>query len=278
MPDKPDTAFTHSHEVRDDGSIAFSCSSDTDRWPWLTLDPHHPVLVQTINFWASIETAHTRGTIDPNKWSALTEMEWTCGPPGGGRPVRGVTAKPDDDNSLDYGLSFFDADDALVHRMTGTGVVFQTRDFEAWRDKTRSKLGIPPTSEDFQFAAAEAVDVASRDWSFLSPLIGEEPLSVNGLITEANGFPPSHPYLSGSGDHVNSTHLVEAGRQFASLISSGRQLRITGGDMRFTRYVELGYPFRIQSVDKSKCGISMEIFQAEKLCTAITLRLDELNP
>jgi len=272
MLNMPDTAFIHSPIFGDDGSIAFRCSSDTDRWPWLRLDPQHPILVQTINYWASIETAHLRGTIDPDKWSALTETEWSCGLKGAGRPVRGVAELHGDEASPGYGLAFFDADDALVHRMTGTGVVFKTRDFEAWRDKARSKMGVPPAPEDFVFAPAEAIGVVEQGWSFISPLIDEDIPSASGLITKANGFPPIHPYLSGSGDHVNSTHLVEAGRQFASLLSGGKSLRIMGGEMRFTRYVELGYPFHVQLVDRSADEISMMISQAEKPCTAITLR------
>ena len=145
--------FTHAHILRDDGAVTFACSEDAEAWPWLVLDPHHPIFVQTINFWASIEVSATRGTFDTTKWSALTETEWTCGVPAVGPPTHGVATFDTHDQAPRYALRFFDAHDRLVHRMSGTGVVFETRDFEAWRDKTRAKMGPSTSAADFTFAA-----------------------------------------------------------------------------------------------------------------------------
>ncbi|NNC73436.1 MAG: hypothetical protein HKN78_11260 [Sphingomonadaceae bacterium] len=274
MPKASSDQFTHSHIVSDDGTVRFGCSSDAGRWPWLALDPFDPIVVQTINYWASVETGAARGSFDPAKWSALTQTEWTCGETGVGHATHGIAEASREDGTPGNALSFFDAHDALVYRMSGTGVVFENRDFEGWREKAKRELPPPPDAGEFHYAAADSVGVAAQGWSYLSPLIEVDRPSALALITKENGFPPAHPYLSGSGDHVNSTHLVEAGRQFACLVHRGRSITCTGGEMHFMRYVELGYPFQIALADdlSSQNAIAMAVHQADRACAKITLK------
>lgn len=276
MPNAPADPFTHSHIISDDGTVTFRCSADVDQWPWLALEPFDPIVVQTINYWASVETGAARGTFDPTKWSALTQTEWTCGETGAGHATHGIAEGSKDDGSPGNALSFFDAHDALVYKMSGTGVVFENRDFEGWREKAKRELPAPPDAGESQYAPADSVGVAAQGWSYLSPLIESDPPSALGLITKENGFPPAHPYLSGSGDHVNSTHLVEAGRQFACLVRGGRPLICTGGEMKFMRYVELGHPFQIALADDlpSQNAIAMVVQQADRPCTKIMLKFE----
>ncbi len=276
MSKVPASQFTHSHIVSDDGAVIFKCSSEQDQWPWLVLHPFDPIVVQTINYWASVETGAARGTFDPTKWSALTQTEWTCGKPGVGHATHGVADAIGDESALGFGLTFFDEDDSLVYSMRGTGVVFQTRDFEAWRKKAKNKMIAPPAVRDFQYAPANTVGVATQGQSFLSPLIDRDTPSAQALITQDNGFPPNHPYLSGSGDHVNSTHLADVGRQFTSLLLGGEPLTIIGGEMHFTRYVELGRPFHIEleQHDRGKNAVTMAVQQADRLCATIKIKYE----
>lgn len=270
------SSFTNSHIVLNDGVVTFKCSSDQDQWPWLALHPFDPIVVQTINYWVSVETGAARGTFDSTKWSALTQTEWTCGDPGTGHATHGVADAIGHEGSPRYRLTFFDCDGSLVYRMSGTGVVFQTRDFESWRDKAKQKITVPTATCDFQYAPADLVGVATQGESFLSPLIDHNNPSARALITKQNGFPPTHSYLSGSGDHVNSTHLADVARQFANILLGGEPRVITGGEMNFTRYVELGRPFHIELVDKgpSQNALSMNVKQADRVCATVEIRYE----
>lgn len=266
--------FTHGHNVSDDGTVRFQCSSDIDQWPWLALHPFDPIVVQTINFWASVETGAARGTFDPTKWSALTQTKWTCGNQGVGHAASGIADAIGEQGGPGYRIRFFDADDSLVYSMSGTGVVFQNRDFESWREKTKKKVVDPIGSDDFQYAPAEAVGVTRQSEAFISPLVDGDTPGARALITKDNGFPPAHPYLSGSGDHVNATHLADVARQFAQLLSGGKRLCITKGEMGFKRYVELGRPFDIMLEEREHAAgaQSMIIEQADHLCATIRIR------
>ncbi|MEP2101953.1 MAG: hypothetical protein ABJP02_10635 [Parasphingorhabdus sp.] len=266
--------FTHSHSVLDDGIVAFKCSSDREQWPWLALHPFDPIVVQTINYWASVETSSARGTWDPTKWSALTQTHWACGEPGAGHATHGVADAASDEGNPRYRLTFFDRDGSLVYRMSGAGVVFQTRDFESWRDKAKQKIAVPPAIDGFEYAPANIVGVATQRESFLSPLINHGVPTAHALITKENGFPPAHPFLSGSGDHVNSTHLADVARQFANLLLEGGPHLFIGGEMNFKRYVELGRPFQIELTHKdlSQNTLSMTVQQADRLCATVELR------
>ena len=276
MRQAADKQYTHSHVVTEDGTVTFQCSSDHDQWPWLALPPFDPIVVQTINFWASVETATARGTWDPDKWSALTEMEWTCGEAGAGHAVHGIGETLGKKGSPRFQLRFFDADEALVYVMSGKGVVFETRDFEAWRAKAKEEAATVSAPSDFHYAAAEAVGLVSQNECFLSSLVHGQTATAQALITSKNGFPPGHPYQSGSGDHVNATHLADAGRQFVNLLRGEKPHTITGGQMTFKHYVELGRPFDlIQRPDECAPDIvSILVEQADRPCATMKLRHD----
>ena len=274
MPNNYDIAFTHSHRLMDDGSIAFKCDRDVDKWPWLTLPGSHPIVVQTINYWASVETGKTRGTFDPTKWSALTYSSWQAGDIDAGPVTHGLADLPPGPVEKDrpgFRLTFFDDAGDLVCRLVGAGVIFQTRDFEAWRSTTKEKTNDDLPMSDFTYARASALGVHSDSECFVSPLIGDEKPKAEALITKENGLMPNHPYHSGSGDHVNANHLVDAGMQFAHL-AFGRPLVCVGGEMTFRHYVELGRPFLLRAASKESNAITISVQQRGKLCTNIALR------
>ena len=274
MPKPFPDAYTHNHTVSEPGRVSFECSQDIKIWPWLALNPIHPILVQTINFWGSVECGETLGTFDPEKWSALTHCEWTCGAPDVGRPVRGTYETLQQGEKMRYQLRFFDRDDAQVVRISGVGVVFRTRNFEGWREDTKEKFKKPNTS-DFIYASAEAVGVETQRERFLAPLRRDDGIRTTGLITKENGLRPAHPHIGGSGDHVNSTHMGEVGRQFVTLLV-GEKLINCGGDMSFLHYVELGRPFEVELLAYSEpdCAISMLVRQQDRDCTKIDMQFE----
>ncbi|MEL7033643.1 MAG: hypothetical protein AAGL97_00885 [Pseudomonadota bacterium] len=271
MPKPFPDAYTHSHTVAADGQVWFECTQDVEIWPWLALNPIHPILVQTINFWGSVECGETLGTFDPEKWSALTHCEWTCGAPTVGPPVRGTYETLQRGDKMRYQLRFFDAADEDVVRISGQGVVFRTRNFEGWREDTKEKFKKPDVS-DFVYAPAEAVGVETQSECFLSPLKRGPQVSATGLITKENGLRPAHPYIGGSGDHVNSTHMGEVGRQFAELLV-GAPLINRAGEMSFLHYVELGRPFEVELVshDEAAQRFQLLVRQRARDCTRIEM-------
>ena len=274
MPNNYDIAFTHSHQLMEDGAIAFKCDRDAEKWPWLKLSSSHPIVVQTINYWASVETGKTRGTFDSNKWSALTYSKWQAGNADAGPVTHGLADLPPDPPEKDrpgFRLTFFDDAGNLVCRIVGAGVIFQTRDFESWRKAAKVDAKSDQSINDFAYAPASALGVHSEIERFVSPLSGDDPPSATALVTRENGIIPEHPYHSGSGDHVNANHLVDTGLQFAHLIFE-RPLTCIGGEMKFRRYVELGKAFRMEAVNVGAKEISMSVHQGESLCTDIALK------
>lgn len=272
MPNNYEAAFTHSHTLSTDGAVAFACSTDACKWPWRNLPPWHPIVVQTINYWASVETGKTRGTFDPTKWSALTYSKWESWP-GTGPVAHGLADTPPgivDEDKPGFRLTFFDSAGALVCRLIGTGVIFQSRDFEAWRSDAKEQVDIGHSFKDFAYAPASALGVTTDLERFVAAPAGTTRITSEALITKENGLMPHHPYHSGSGDHVNANHLVDAGFQFAHLIK-GKPLVCTGGEIKFRHYVELGKPFTIELTAETGNSIEMRMHQSEKTCTDFTI-------
>ncbi len=270
-------SFTQDPVIADDGSVSFRCSTDRAAWPWLALAPTHPIAVLNMQYWISVGAAKARGTMDDAKWTALTWTDWNCGPTGAGAPVRG-TASTDNNGKRDqYVLSLFDRADVPVLTMRGEGVVFRSRDFESWRAGSKKEIAPLPDFSGFEFADRHAAGCQNTGPALIGSLLDEDQTGANGpcadgLISTDNAMPPAHPYMSGSGDHVNATHLAEAAHQFVHLLEGGTLLRITGGEMRFNRYVELGRPFRIESTHHAAGQASMTISQAGRQCSEITLK------
>ncbi|ABC64383.1 hypothetical protein ELI_11455 [Erythrobacter litoralis HTCC2594] len=261
--------WAKAQEVLADGGVAFTASRDGETWPWLALDPHDPIVIQTINFWASYQCGEARGGWEPGQWTALTWMEWQAGAPGCGHATHGVEDVFEKEGEHFYRLTFFDDAGALVARMTGKGVVFRNRDFEGWRAKEKKRLQTETIKDAFAFAPVEQVGASTANGSLLSALSTGKAPSARGLITAKNGLAPGNPHLSGSGDHVNATHLAEVMRQFDTLLRGGDKRLPRGGEMRFMRYVELGVPLTVSlkpGCDLAQC-IEAEVHQAGRLCT-----------
>ncbi len=256
-------SYTSDHKPIDDSSVAFACSHDAREFSFVQLPPHHPGLIQALSYFVSVECAKALGRWDPEKWSALTWTRWRCGESDVGSYDHGVYKRTHIDGKESFAIEFFDAQDRFICLLEGRGVVFRTRDFESWRkdskDRTEKAL-----SESFDYAANELLGVLPGERPFLGPLKAR---TASGLIDFANGMPPGHPWLNGSGDHVNSAHLAEIGRQFASLLQ-GRAAIVSAAEMRFDSYVELGTPFEIEHLATDEPGmVEMQLRQSGKDCT-----------
>ena len=269
MPAPHAKNFTSDHTVHEDGRVNFTCSQDDSLWPWTVIGPHHPGAIQAASYWLSVESAMALGTWDPDKWSALTWTRWECGDPDVGRMAHGSYRRTQIDGKESFSIDLFDAQDRLVCRLEGRGVVFRTRDFETWRSKAKESAGKADRA-DFAYADRTLLGIGAGEFPFLGPLEGNR---ATGLLDSANAMPPAHPWLDGSGDHVNSAHLAEVARQFVSLLRNGEPFRVTGAEMRFDRYVELGVPFEIEQVGCEAATTKMVLRQSGRECTAIAYSL-----
>ncbi|WP_370190787.1 hypothetical protein [Qipengyuania sp.] len=264
--------FTHDHVVEADGSVTFACSQDTQTWPWTAIGPHHPGAIQAASYWLSVESAMALGGWDPDKWSALTWTRWACGEPGVGRMAHGRYERVRIDGKESFSIHLYDAQDALVCRLDGRGVVFRTRDFEKWRSQAK-EASAKVASAGFGYADPEVLGLDESEFAFLGPLDGARAI---GLLDADNAMPPAHPWLDGSGDHVNSAHLAEVARQFTSLLRGGAPFRVTKAEMRFDRYVELGVPFEVERVGGTENRVTMQLRQSGRACTWIDYGLEAL--
>lgn len=282
MANSYDITFTQSHSLLPDGAVAFRCAQDRLAWPWLALPATHPLVLQSLNYWASVETGRTRGTLDPTKWSALTYSRWDCAPGVSGPITCGLADHPGDAFAGDtpaFRLTFFDSDGRFVCRLVGTGVVFRTRDFDRWRDRSRSEVRAQEHRADLVYAPPEALGVERPVECFVAPLGADSPAASAALVTRANGLMPRHPYHGGSGDHVNANHLADVGFQFAHLLHAGQTLHCTAGEMTFLSYVELDRVFTLTQRPNAQAdgAVCIEVAQRGKVCTMIKLWVDPVS-
>ncbi len=270
MPRPFPDAYTFNHARAADGAVTFDCSTNSGIWPWLALPSTHPIFVQTVNFWASFDSAVFLDEFRADAWTALTALRWTCGSAETGPPASGRYSSEKDEDRARYTLTLWDAAGAIVADYTGEGVTFRTRNFEGWRGEAKATLEKADAGE-FEFAPAASVGVATEKESFLSPLMPtSETATTTGLITKESGLRPAHPYIGGSGDHVNSTHMGEIARQFGQLLLD-RPTHNLGGEMVLKHYVELGVPFEVKLLARSDKdqSFSLLVRQADRDCAQI---------
>jgi len=263
--------FTQDHDVRPDGSVHFTCSQDAAIWPWLGLPPCHPIAVQVMNYWVTVECSAVRGGFDPQKWSALVWTDWELPDPAAGHAVRGIYENANLDGGRAFASTIFDAEGRILVRVRGRGVIFRTRNFEGWRGESKAKLGSRASARDFTYASKQAVGAGTGEFAFLGPIATAPARFAEGLVTAENGMPPAHRYISGSGDHVNAAHIAEIGRQFLALHLGDPDVRMERAQIHFDHYVEMGAPFRVELVGEVDKSAQLVLSQADRECTRLTL-------
>ena len=266
-------SYSHSHTVADNGSVEFECSTDTAEWPWLTLGAHHPVVIQAQNFWTSVGAIMALGGMEDGQWSALTWTDWQCGEPSTDMAVRGRYERENSGDDETYVIELFDADARLIVRMRGRGVVFRNRNFEEWRNKSKQEAHRQANTKAVTFAPADALGLGPSEYPLIGSATGEATETFDALITSENGLPPANPMLGGSGDHVNSVHMIETARQALCLLEADPKVEIIGGEMELNRYVELGTPFKLRIEDRSAGTTRFALEQLDRTCAFLTLRM-----
>lgn len=270
-------SYTSGHRVAEDKSVSFDCSQDRVEWPWLALPPQHPLVIQTQNFWSSVGASQALASRDDSKWSALTWTRWKLGDPQAEIADHGLysaSGESPDGKKMSFDIRLMDASDRLIVSLQGRGVVFRTRDFETWREKSKTSAR-PPKPLAFEYAEQKLLGLSDREPSLIAPLqISDGVPRTTALITKENGLMPGHPYFSGSGDHVNAPHLAEVARQVACLINDGMSHPIDSAEMDMHRYIELGVPFEIVVESQSRTSLSIAISQLDRSCAKISMSWD----
>jgi hypothetical protein len=278
MP-KLDRSYTMNHDVQSEFRVAFDCSEDAAQWPWLALPAQHPLVIQTQNFWTSVGATQAIGSRDDDKWSALTWTDWELGDRKAGMAQRGVFERKGKEGEMAFTTTLYDKLDRKIVTIGGKGVIFKNRNFEDWREGSKSvasKAKLP--QGDFVYATQKQLGLSRLEPPLLGPLAqNNETLATQALITKSNGLMPGHPFFSGSGDHVNAPHLAEIGRQTASLLNAsllreGAQLEITSGEMDMHRYIELDTPFAVVLEEHTDVMAKLRVRQLEKSCAVIIMR------
>lgn len=270
MPPSYANPYASGFEVRGDGTVGFQCSLDSGALRWLTLPPHHPVVIQTQAFWTAVGASIALSGMEATQWSALTWIEWELGDAGGGHAAHGEYRRDEHEENPSYEVVLFNAQARPVVTFRGRGVVFRNRNFEKWRQGSKEAARKAAPIIDFTYAEPRELGLGQDERVLVAPF---HPASgyVDALVTSANGFPPGNPMIGGSGDHVNSTHFHEIARQALCLIK-GRTDIDTSGEMTLNRYVELGTPLRLIIRDNADSQITFELQQMDRPCAEITLR------
>ena len=269
-PNYSNNPYSSEIVVQDDGSVTFRCSQDSEALAWLTLPPHHPVVIQTQAFWTAVGASVALAGMEATQWSALTWIDWELGDGANGHVTSGVYRRHEVDGNSSYEISLFNRAGAPVVTIRGRGVIFRNRNFEKWREGSKQEAQKAAQTFEFTYADRAALGLADNERVLVAPF---DPKSnfVDALVTPQNGFPPGNPVIGGSGDHVNSTHFHEIARQALFLIM-GRTDIDTSGEMSLNRYVELGAPLRLNIVEQADDQIKFELVQLDRSCAKITLR------
>ena len=180
------------------------------------------------------------------------------------------TGKPDE---ISFETQLFDAQDRLITCLRGKGVIFRNRNFEKWREGSKSKAStVRKEPSGFTYATWAQLGLSEAEPPLLSPLTEDQgALSTTALITKDNGLVPGHPFFTGSGDHVNAPHLAEVGRQCVSLINDGAPLIIAHAEMDMHRYIELGTPIAVTIERRDEQRANLAISQLGRSCATITM-------
>ncbi len=271
---KLNRSYTSLHTVQTDGSVSFACSTDQAEWPWLALPPQHPIVIQTQNFWTSVGATRALAEHEDDKWSALTWTDWTLGDHSAGQATRGHFSRTGGGDELSFTIKLFDEQNRLIAAINGKGVVFRTRNFEKWREGSKTSAKKKTSDEGaFQYAERDLLGLSKQEQPLIASLVETNGiLSSSALITKANGLMPGHPYFSGSGDHVNAPHLAELGRQTVNLLCEGETIQITNGEMDMHRYIELGTPIAIVAGQVDGNAVTLRVSQLNRSCATLRMK------
>lgn len=270
-------------ESVDNGRVEFSFDLDPSKWPWLCLPPQHPVLIEKYQYFTSITASWATGLFAPETYSALTGFNWQC--PGihedCGYGSRAVSVNRETTEGISIDIDVFDKDDRHLVHMECVGASFGDRDFASWRAQSKKNACDQAGQFSVDYASPVSLGLGKYGISLISGLetVNNMP-TVTALVTSENGFQPHHPYLTGSGDHVNVAHFIDCGLQMAHLVLQPQTgLQCTSGQASFMRFIELDVPFRIRLTQKESGDgnhrLRFQLTQLNRVCTEMQLTLRE---
>ncbi|MEM7136018.1 MAG: hypothetical protein AAF500_05530 [Myxococcota bacterium] len=225
---------------------------DRDRWPWLSLEPRHPVLIEKYQYFGAVTAVLAQQLVDTSTFTALTQFEWACVGRGDRHATCGVYVDSSSPGAPRFELTLVGPDGVVLAKTEGSGFAFTDRDVGAWRSASRTKALAASVPGIDAFAAASEAGLPPDGASFLAPPeTVDGKTSCRGVVQTNRAFHPAHPFHTGSGDHVNAGHLFDCALQFAHLLGRATQ-PCTGGRAQFFRFVELDVPFEIVSLDATR--------------------------
>merc|ERR1712087_846296 len=152
----------------------------------------------------------------------------------------------------------------LECRVEASTVDKDSRSFKTAQSKrAQSRRRLPIGQNQFEFAQPFNVgSYLGPIGVFLSDLRSDNTeVFAKGLINRENGI-DAHPWYSGTGDHINTTHIADIGIQFVHLLDANaskmetlqelkgfanphRALAIYDSETRYQSFLELG-PFTVR--------------------------------
>ncbi len=249
----------HGHRVE----LAFDL--DHQRWPWLSLPPQHPVLLEKYQYFAAVTALMAQPGYDPTVYTALTRFSWRCPKLTTQQlATSGVCTFSAKNRQFELELS---TPSQILVTSRGEGAGFEDRDFLAWRQAARAKVLAQADDTAFELAPPEK----TASFPFVSLLEDRDGIRVSrARVTRQRGFWPVHPFHTGSGDHVNAGHLFDCVLQVAHLVA-GCPVECTGGEAAFHRFVELDAAFEIHVRKVDGGAMAVSIHQAGRECAVISL-------
>ncbi|MGJ8669716.1 MAG: hypothetical protein ACSHXK_09530 [Oceanococcus sp.] len=259
--------FAHARQVSE-LSVELDFLLKPELWPWLSLPPAHPVLIEKYQYFGATTASWAMQLFAPESYTALTRFRWSCGDAAWGTqyPDSGLCTGRNDKSGMGFQLDVSNSQGDNFYRTAGDGFVFTDRDFRLWREKTRQQTQ--------QSNRMGAIALASSSQCGLDPFgksfIGASDNAARYFahVARESSFHPQHPFHTGSGDHVNAAQLLDCALQTIHLhVGAGRAwespLQCQSGEAQFQRYVELDIPFEIHlEVEKEKAQFALQFSQA----------------
>lgn len=287
-----ETSLVSAVEVEDETHCALTYDPDPVRWPWLQLPCWHPVVAEKYSYFSSVSAGIATGLISDSSFTALTGMDWEyLGDPNGARyPAKARMESVSDTRQAAFSVAAEGPDGSVLFRMNGKGVVFRNRDFQAWRAMRKSSAPAPDAhSRPFTPAPAALAGCDRQEAVLVARPTTEDAIICQARVATDAGFHPGHPYHTGSRDHANAAHLLDAAYQSAHAIlaetgtraANGEALLCIGGRARFSNYVELDRNFELllTANDEENTGsgtcrtLGFDVAQGGEPCARLSLRL-----
>lgn len=260
-----------------EGRLELEYDLDRERWPWLSLDPLHPVLIEKYQYFGVVTAVLAHKLVDSSTFTALTHFEWECDHITDQHVTRAVYVDASEPGVPRFGLMLSSPEGGVLATTRGAGFAFTDRDVKAWRAASRAKALSAAVAPVDAFAPAEAVGLHHGGTSFLAPRrTVDGQAACRAVVHTDRAFHPAHEFHTGSGDHVNAGHLFDCALQFAHLVG-GAAGPCMGGRAEFLRFVELDVPFeivRVEGAADDPDAVAMMFRQLDRDMAKIELRFE----